>query len=143
MNKLPPLSFSLHDICRNLNWHDGEFNKTSVETFNSYRHDKFSQLVRIFNKSPLVEIAPDECDLLINTLLRDTDLFNCKPNIWKQMAEHLINVQREILKGHPVNNSYYKNEYARFMVDREKSRDNNTAAIISKYNEVIINWRFK
>jgi hypothetical protein len=129
---------TLREICDDTTWYNIEFDKSPINTFNTYNASSFAQLIRIFSNYKLNSISPAECDLLMNTLLRDTTLFNENYNTFINIANHLIHCIKILLQSKNFNKQMYRLEYAKFMNEREKYRNSTNTDIISKYNNQII-----
>ena len=129
---------TLREICDDTNWYNIEFDKSPIDTFNTYNASSFAQLIRIFSIYKLNSISPAECDLLMNTLLRDTTLFNEIYNTFINMANHLIDCIKILLHSKKFNKQMYRLEYTKLMIEREKYRNSTNTDFISKYNNEII-----
>lgn len=132
------LDKSLKQICNELNYSRYELELHGLETFNSYDSTSFIQIVRNFGNSHLVSITPSEIDMAFNTLLRDTKLYNSNYNIYIIFVNYLIETIIYLMKSKSTNKEYYRSEYGRFMVEREKYRNEKNTETISKYNNAVI-----
>jgi hypothetical protein len=135
---------SLREIADKQYYYDNEFDKNAFETFNKHDPGKFSQVIRIFGNSHLINITAGECDYAFNTLFRDTNLYKYRPDIWCVFAEYLCDTIQCITTGVSINKGDYRKEYAGFMNEREKYRNTHggTKKYLSIYNKNVIDWRF-
>ena len=133
------LDKSLKQILNELNYSSYELELHDLETFNSYDSSSFIQIVRNFGDSHLVSITPSEIDMAFNTLLRDTKLYNSNYNIYIIFVNYLIETIIYLMKSKLTNKEYYRSEYGRFMIEREKYRNDKNTVNISKYNNAVIN----
>jgi len=140
------LSITLRQISNNYTTGSGtknitENNTGAMATFGQYNNSKFSQVINIFGNSELSTITPGECDWAFNILLRDTNLLQTNPSIWNIFAEYLADTIKYITAQLDVKTSNYKQEYPRFMNERETFRNSATTTYISLYNNNILDWR--
>lgn len=138
------LNISLRDIANTFYYHDREMDTTGIDSFGKYNPTHFAQKIQIFSKAHLNTISAGECDFIFNGLLQDETLYQNNQKLWECITEYMIDTIAFLTQDMSIDDPYRK-EYARFMTEREKWRNNHqgTKKYVPEYNDKVIQWRFQ